>query len=222
MPSKHIIPLALSIALAAPAAAGAQTVTSASPAAQPGRRADNFSIQGGLIASSFSIDDEEQGEASPGAGFHVQGRYSVHRFSLALGLESTVHDVKDRPNDLSHVALFVEPRLTFPQIQVAANQQVSPYVSARVGRSGYAVELDDHDTRANAWLYGAGLGALYELNRGLHLDIGLSYAHASFGTAKADGEQIPQSKFGANLVALRAGVSYRFGLNSQRDASADR
>src|SRR5215213_9188451 len=89
MPGKNILPLALSLALVAPAALSAQTRSSA-PAAQPGLTASNFSVQGGLLFTSFSVDDDESTEAGGGSGFDIKARYAPEgRYSVALGVERT-------------------------------------------------------------------------------------------------------------------------------------
>jgi len=217
MPGKNILPIALALALAAPVAASAQSAKSG-PATQPGVTASNFSVQGGLLFTSFSIDDEDQGEAGGGAGWDIKGRFSRDRYSIALGLERTTHDVEDVKDDLAHRVFYVEPRMTFPQLLAGSSQKLLPYASARVGRSKYAIEADDVDYEASGWLYGLGGGVLYELNQSTQLDLGLSWSHAGFGDQEADGDEIDDSDFGANIVALRVGVSYRFGMSAQKSA----
>lgn len=219
MPGKYTLPLALSLALAAPAALSAQSRPSSTPSTRPAVTAANFSVQGGLLFTSFSVDDDDDTEAGGGAGFDIKGRYAYNdRFSLALGAERTTHDVEDVKDDLAHRVFYLEPRLTFPSLLAGSSQKWLPYASARLGRSKYSIEANDVDYEASGWLYGVGGGVLYEINPTTQLDLGLSWSHAGFGEQEADGDKIDDSDMSANITALRVGVSYRFGLSSQKTA----
>ena len=217
MPSRNILALALSISLAAPAAASAQ---SSAPATRPGLTADHFSVKAGLLFTSFSIDDDDS-EAGGGGGLEIQGRYTRDRLSLAVGVERTVHDIEGVEDDLRHRVFYVEPRVTFPQLLAGSSQKALPYASARLGRSKYSFESNaEQDVEAGGWSYGLGGGVLFEMSPTTQLDLGLTWSHAGFGDAEVDGADWENSDFGANIVALRVGVSYRFGVGASRSSSA--
>lgn len=206
--------VALSFALLAPLAAGAQD----EPAPL-----SHFSIQGGLMQSSLASDDLEddfETEFDAGFGFFALASWHTGPFSLGGGVQRTTHGVEFNDEDLAVLSLFAEPRMRFT---LAASPRLMPYVAARVGYSKLSSEVlvDDGadeftvDVETSGIMFGGGAGLLFALTPNAAIDAGAHFNSTGYGDVEVSGfgesETIPDSDGRANQLAFRVGVSFRFG-----------
>ena len=202
------------LGLAIPAAATAQAESAPSP---------QFSIQGGLMQSSFASDDlEDDFETTfdAGIGFYALASWHTGPLSLGAGIQRSAHGVEFNDEDLTVLSLFAEPRWQFA---IAGTPRVMPYVAGRLGWTKLTSEVlvDDGtdefvvDVETSGMMFGGGAGILFAMTPNTLLDAGVHMNSTGYGDIEASGagesETIPDSDGRATQLAFRVGVSLRFG-----------
>lgn len=143
------------------------------------------------------------------AGFGVEGNVMFPVApSIKLGVSGqwTTHAITGETENLKVLGIFAEGRYLFTMAGKA-----TPYLGARAGWAQWSFSQLGSTAKASGIPFGGGVGVMIGLSPGLAIDLNGMFHTVSFGTAKVDGTEIPDSKLKGTVLEIRAGVNFRVG-----------
>lgn len=135
-------------------------------------------VSGELV---FPTEDYGVLEKSVTLGWEAQARFTFGRFSVGAGYQrSTVFKSDESVGDITATLSvgFVEPRYVLGVFGNVA----APYVAARLGYGGLLIRSPDDLVRSteNSFIYGGGLGVIFQVAARVGIDVGAQYFVADF------------------------------------------
>ena len=129
----------------------------------------------------FPTEDYGVLEASATLGFEGQVRFTFGRFSVGAGYQrSTVFKSDASVGDITATLSvgFVEPRYVLGVFGNVA----APYVAARLGYGGLLLRSANDVVRSTeeSFIYGGGLGVIFQVAERVGIDVGAQYFVADF------------------------------------------
>ena len=148
------------------------------PLAAQSRELVSLQVSGEVV---FPTEDYGVLEKSATLGWEAQARFTFGRFSVGAGYQrSTVFKSDASVGDITATLSlgFVEPRYV---LGVFGNV-VAPYVAARIGYGGLLVRSASDLIRStdNSFIYGGGLGVIFQVASRVGIDVGAQYFVADF------------------------------------------
>lgn len=150
----------------------------AAPLAAQSRELVSLQVSGEVV---FPTEDYGVLEKSATLGWEAQARFTFGRFSVGAGYQrSTVFKSDASVGDITATLSvgFVEPRYVLGVFGNVA----APYVAARIGYGGLLVRSPSDLVRStdNSFIYGGGLGVIFQVASRVGIDVGAQYFVADF------------------------------------------
>ena len=148
------------------------------PLAAQSRELVSLQVSGEVV---FPTEDYGVLEKSATLGWEAQARFTFGRFSVGAGYQrSTVFKSDASVGDITATLSlgFVEPRYVLGVFGNVA----APYVAARIGYGGLLVRSASDLIRStdNSFIYGGGLGVIFQVASRVGIDLGAQYFVADF------------------------------------------
>ena len=148
------------------------------PLAAQSRELVSLQVSGEVV---FPTEDYGVLEKSATLGWEAQARFTFGRFSVGAGYQrSTVFKSDASVGDITATLSvgFVEPRYVLGVFGNVA----APYVAARIGYGGLLVRSPSDLVRStdNSFIYGGGLGVIFQVASRVGIDVGAQYFVADF------------------------------------------
>ena len=148
------------------------------PLAAQSRELVSLQVSGEVV---FPTEDYGVLEKSATLGWEAQARFTFGRFSVGAGYQrSTVFKSDASVGDITATLSvgFVEPRYVLGVFGNVA----APYVAARIGYGGLLVRSASDLIRStdNSFIYGGGLGVIFQVASRVGIDVGAQYFVADF------------------------------------------
>ena len=148
------------------------------PLAAQSRELVSLQVSGEVV---FPTEDYGVLEKSATLGWEAQTRFTFGRFSVGAGYQrSTVFKSDASVGDITATLSvgFVEPRYVLGVFGNVA----APYVAARIGYGGLLVRSPSDLVRStdNSFIYGGGLGVIFQVASRVGIDVGAQYFVADF------------------------------------------
>jgi hypothetical protein len=148
------------------------------PAAAQSRELVSLQVSGEVV---FPTEDYGVLESSATLGWEAQARLTFGRFSVGAGYQrSTVFksDVSVGEITATLSVGFVEPRYVLGVFGNVA----APYLAARLGYGGLLIRSanDQVQSTEESFIYGGGLGVIFQVATRVGIDVGAQYFVADF------------------------------------------
>lgn len=148
------------------------------PAAAQSRELVSVQVSGELV---FPTEEYGVLEKSVTLGWEAQARFTFGRFSVGTGYQrSTVFKSDASVGDITATLSvgFVEPRYV---LGVFGNL-AAPYLAARLGYGGLLIRSanDVVSSTEESFIYGGGLGVIFQVATRVGIDVGAQYFVADF------------------------------------------
>ena len=148
------------------------------PLAAQSRQLVSVQVSGELV---FPTEDYGVLDKGTTLGWEAQARFTFGRFSVGAGYQrSEVFQSDAAIGDITATLSvgFVEPRYVLGVFGNVA----APYVAARLGYGGLLVRSTDDLVRStdNSFIYGGGLGVIFQVASRVGIDVGAQYFVADF------------------------------------------
>ncbi len=148
------------------------------PLAAQSRELVSLQVSGELV---FPLEDYGVLEKGTTLGWEAQARFTFGRFSVGAGYQrSEVFKSDAAVGDITATLSvgFVEPRYVLGVFGNVA----APYVAARLGYGGLLIRSPNDVVRSteNSFIYGGGLGVIFQVARRVGIDVGAQYFVADF------------------------------------------
>ena len=160
------------------AAALVALAVGSAPVAAQSRQLVSAQVSGELV---FPTEDYGGLDKGTTLGWEAQVRFTFGRFSVGAGYQrSEVFKSDADAGDITATLSvgFIEPRYVLGVFGNVA----APYAAARIGYGGLLVRSQDDLVRStdNSFIYGGGLGVIFQVASRVGIDLGAQYFVADF------------------------------------------
>jgi hypothetical protein len=143
------------------------------------------------------------------AGFGVEGNVLFPvgtSFRLGASAQWSTHGLTGSSESLDLLGVLAEGRYMF-----GGGGKMTPYLGARGGWGQYSVSSGGSSAKATGYPIGGGGGLMIAMSPSLAIDVNAMFHTVSFGNAKVDGTEIPDSKASGTALQVRAGINFKLG-----------
>ncbi len=146
-----------------------------------------------------------------GIGSGIGGEASVWfpagtSFMIGGGAHYTSHGIDGIDENLSVLAIFVEPRYRFQ-----TGGKVKPYIAGRAAWARNSASSGGVDISATGFYFGGGGGLMVPVGAKLDLDFEVLFNSVSFGDVDVDGTSQSGTDASGTALVARVGLLFRLG-----------
>lgn len=155
----------------------------------------------GFGGSDFETTDD---------GFGAEGNVMFSlgsAFKLGPSVQWSSHYDSFLDENLSVLGVLGEGRY---MLSMGAGK-TTPYISGRAGWVQASADVSGASAKQSGFGVGGGVGVLIALSPMLAFDLNGMFHAVSFGNAKIDGSEIPDSETSGTALQVRAGINFKLG-----------
>jgi len=89
--------------------------------------------------------------------------------------------------------------------------KATPYIAGRAGWVQASATVGGLSAKQSGFAGGGGVGVMIALSPALAFDLNGMFHAVSFGNAKVDGSEVPDSKTSGTALQVRAGINFKLG-----------